>query len=79
MIQIICSLGFETIGILPDKKGICEDFLDCVYKTFENRYEAKLAFKKTHPFLRDNFNSCKTRLLNLYSKLKKLSRTFKMV
>ena len=60
----------ETLGISPDEKGICENFPDCIYKNSEKRYEANLPFKETHPILNDNFNLCKKRLMNLYSKLK---------
>ena len=43
----------EAPGILPDEKDICEDFLTVFIKivtktVFENRYKAKLAFKKIH-------------------------------
>ena len=60
----------ETLGISPDEKGICGYFSDSIYKNSEKRYEAKLPFKETHPILSDNFNFCKKRLMNLYSKLK---------
>ena len=60
----------ETLGISPDEKRICENFSDCIYKNSEKSYEAKLPFKETHPILSDNFNLCKKRLMNLYSKLK---------
>ena len=60
----------ETLGISLDEKDICENFPDCIYKNSEKRYEAKLPFKETHPILSDNFNLCKKRLMNLYSKLK---------
>ena len=59
-----------TFGISPDEKSICENFSDCIYKNSEKRYQAKLPFKETHPILSDNFNLCKKRLMNLYSKLK---------
>ena len=51
----------ETLRISPDEKGICENFLDCINKNSEKRYEAKLPFKETHPILSDNFNLCKKR------------------
>ena len=60
----------KTLRISPDEKGICENFSHCIYKNSGKRYEAKLPFKKTRPILGDNFNLCKKRSMNLYSKLK---------
>lgn len=51
-------------------------FIKIVTKTvFENRYKAKLAFKKIH--FQVIILICAKKLLNLYSKLKKLSKIFK--
>ena len=52
------------------KKVFVKIFQTVFTKILKKRYDAKLPFKETHPFLGDNLNLCKKRMINLYSKLK---------
>lgn len=48
-----------------------------ILKNYEAINEAKLPFEETNPISSDNFNLCKKKLMNFYSKLKNDPELFK--
>ena len=50
---------------------ICNNYLNCIKKNLNGRYEVKLPCKENHPVIHDDSTLCKRRLCNTFTRLKR--------
>ena len=62
-------MELESLGIQPEETSVYEEFTNTIAQK-DGRYEVRLPWKHSHPFLPDNYKASLQRFHSLYNRLK---------